>query len=166
MDLYFFLDCKFNCSFKLHNACCLGHNTKYIRVCELVVIIGRCPVSLSALSWPTVTLAMFGKFCLSIGFSIVYMFTAELYPTAVRNIGVGCASFSARIGGMLAPIISQLVRFRSLYHISSTILNCMNLDLTLKLYCQYMNEDVSSEDMNILTCHHTPMISDCRKYSR
>ena len=32
----------------------------------------------------------------------------ELYPTNVRNIGVGIGSMSGRIGGILAPQISKL----------------------------------------------------------
>ena len=53
---------------------------------------------------------MTGKFGISASFAIIYNFTAELYPTNIRNIGVGAGSFWARIGGILAPFISQLVR--------------------------------------------------------
>ena len=60
--------------------------------------------------WLVILLAMVGKFCISASFAIIYVFSAELYPTVVRNIGVGSGSFFARVGGITAPYIAQLVR--------------------------------------------------------
>ncbi|KUK13074.1 MAG: Major facilitator superfamily MFS_1 [Moorella sp. 60_41] len=34
---------------------------------------------------------------------VLYAYTPEMYPTAVRATGSGCASFSGRIGAVLAP---------------------------------------------------------------
>ncbi|XP_053364813.1 putative transporter SVOPL [Clarias gariepinus] len=49
----------------------------------------------------------------SMNFNVVYIYTAEVYPTAVRSIGMGfCTSFS-RIGGMIAPFIAQVLMSRS-----------------------------------------------------
>ena len=56
-----------------------------------------------------IVLAMIGKFCISASFAIIYVFSAELFPTVVRNIGVGAGSFWARIGGIIAPYIGALV---------------------------------------------------------
>ena len=55
------------------------------------------------------TLAMIGKFCISASFAIIYVFSAELFPTVVRNVGVGSGSFWARVGGVVAPYIGELV---------------------------------------------------------
>ncbi|XP_067247047.1 putative transporter SVOPL [Chanodichthys erythropterus] len=49
----------------------------------------------------------------SMNFNVVYIYTAEVYPTSVRSIGMGfCTSFS-RIGGMIAPFIAQVLMSRS-----------------------------------------------------
>ena len=60
-------------------------------------------------NWIIVTLAMIGKFCISASFAIIYVFSAELFPTVVRNVGVGSGSFWARVGGVVAPYIGELV---------------------------------------------------------
>jgi hypothetical protein len=41
--------------------------------------------------------------------SVIYNYTAELFPTVVRNSAVGLCSMSARMGGMLTPQITLLV---------------------------------------------------------
>ena len=39
---------------------------------------------------------LFGKFGASAGFSIVYQFTAELYPSEIRGTGMGMCSMFGR----------------------------------------------------------------------
>merc|ERR1711892_909646 len=51
-------------------------------------------------------LALAGKFFASGTFAIVYMYTAELYPTLIRSTAVGSCSLMARIGGMASPYIA------------------------------------------------------------
>ncbi|XP_067125125.1 organic cation transporter protein-like isoform X1 [Centruroides vittatus] len=41
------------------------------------------------------------------GLNVLYMFTSEMYPTVVRNIGVGSCVMMARIGGILAPFAKE-----------------------------------------------------------
>uniref|UniRef100_A0A8C1XZC3 SVOP-like n=1 Tax=Cyprinus carpio TaxID=7962 RepID=A0A8C1XZC3_CYPCA len=49
----------------------------------------------------------------SMNFNVVYIYTAEVYPTSVRSIGMGfCTSFS-RVGGMIAPFIAQVLMSKS-----------------------------------------------------
>ena len=45
----------------------------------------------------------------SMVFALAYLYTAELVPTAVRNVAVGAASTFARIGSMSAPYIVDLL---------------------------------------------------------
>ncbi|MBN3304524.1 SVOPL protein, partial [Amia calva] len=49
----------------------------------------------------------------AMNFSATYIYTAEVFPTAVRSIGMGvCTSFS-RIGGMIAPFVAQVLMAKS-----------------------------------------------------
>merc|ERR1712172_392096 len=56
-----------------------------------------------------VTLAMVGKFLIAGTFALAYLYTAELFPTPVRNVAVGGASTFARIGSMSAPYIVDIL---------------------------------------------------------
>ncbi|XP_033741750.1 uncharacterized protein LOC117328333 [Pecten maximus] len=56
----------------------------------------------------TVTLAMLGKVGAAAAFAVIYVWSAELYPTVVRNAGMGASSSCARIGSMIAPYIADL----------------------------------------------------------
>nr|XP_053631352.1 organic cation transporter protein-like [Cherax quadricarinatus] len=60
------------------------------------------------LSWLLITLAMAGKMCITASYAIIYMLTAEIFPTVVRNVGVGSSSMVARVGGALAPYVNLL----------------------------------------------------------
>ncbi|XP_072018665.1 organic cation transporter protein-like [Amphiura filiformis] len=51
---------------------------------------------------------MIGKFCAKASFCIVYIHSAEIYPTPVRSIGMGISSMASRVGGILSPLITVL----------------------------------------------------------
>ncbi|XP_045196377.2 organic cation transporter protein-like [Mercenaria mercenaria] len=53
----------------------------------------------------TLVLALIGRLCVTAAFSIVYIHSVELFPTVVRNAGMGGASVFARAGTMIAPYI-------------------------------------------------------------
>lgn len=54
-----------------------------------------------------VGLASIGVFGMAVSFPIVYLYGGEMFPTVVRNAGMGFASMLARIGSMSAPFVSQ-----------------------------------------------------------
>ncbi|KAF0313896.1 Organic cation transporter-like protein [Amphibalanus amphitrite] len=60
------------------------------------------------LEWLITTLALLGKFGAASAFSTMYLYTAELYPDALRAKGVGFASTSGRLGAIIAPFIADL----------------------------------------------------------
>lgn len=51
---------------------------------------------------------MVGKFFISGSYSIIYKYSAELFPTVVRSSGVGLGSMCASVSGALTPLISLL----------------------------------------------------------
>ncbi|XP_051949477.1 solute carrier family 22 member 13-like [Xyrauchen texanus] len=55
-------------------------------------------------------LAMVGKFGITASFAIIYIYSAELFPTVLRQTGIGVSSMFARMGGVLAPLINLLGR--------------------------------------------------------
>ncbi|OWF37560.1 Organic cation transporter protein [Mizuhopecten yessoensis] len=60
----------------------------------------------------TTVLALIGKLGSSAGFAIIYIYSAELFPTVLRNAAIGIFSCGARVGSMVAPLIadsSQLI---------------------------------------------------------
>ncbi|TDH04411.1 hypothetical protein EPR50_G00151300 [Perca flavescens] len=53
-------------------------------------------------------LAMVGKFGITASFAVIYVYTAEIFPTVLRQTGIGVSCMFARIGGVLAPVINML----------------------------------------------------------
>ncbi|XP_073955116.1 organic cation transporter protein-like isoform X1 [Choristoneura fumiferana] len=54
------------------------------------------------------TLGCTGLWGMSISFATVYLYAGELFPTVVRNSGVGLSSTVARVGSMVAPFVATL----------------------------------------------------------
>ena len=45
---------------------------------------------------------------LSATFGIIYVYSAEIYPTTTRAVGIGSSSVWARVGGIVAPYVGSL----------------------------------------------------------
>ncbi|XP_050466688.1 organic cation transporter protein [Cataglyphis hispanica] len=58
--------------------------------------------------WLIVCLAMIGKLAITSSYGAIYVFTAEQFPTVIRNVGLGASSTFARIGGVIAPYVNHL----------------------------------------------------------
>lgn len=59
--------------------------------------------------WPRVLLSAVVLIGMSLTFPTLYVFSGELFPTVVRNVGLGSSSMFSRIGSVLAPFINSLV---------------------------------------------------------
>lgn len=69
-------------------------------------------------------LALTAKFAISFTYNGIYIITAEMYPTVIRNSAVSFCQTFARLGAVLAPNFQLLVSLNilSLFsHISSFI---------------------------------------------
>lgn len=75
-------------------------------VCSIAVPLAE---SLSGKRWIKITLVMISKFSISATNGVLPMFTAELYPTLMRNLGVGASQVSAGIGLVCIPYLWTLV---------------------------------------------------------
>lgn len=63
----------------------------------------------SAYGGGIVASAVIGKMCIAAAFAGIYNYSAEIYPTVLRNSGTGLSSLFARIGSFCAPQIHLLV---------------------------------------------------------
>ncbi|XP_071754759.2 solute carrier family 22 member 13-like [Centroberyx gerrardi] len=88
------------------------------RICQAVVLFFGGSACLAILAIPkdlpvvVTVIAVLGKFAATASFSIVYVYTAELYPTGLRQNGLGLNSMCARVAGIFAP----LIRLLEVYH--------------------------------------------------
>ncbi|XP_017876340.1 organic cation transporter protein [Ceratina calcarata] len=87
-------------------------------VCTFMLIGGVCCVIASTIPTGTdiaatsiVTIVLFGKACIAGSFAVIYNYTAELFPTVVRNTALGIGSMCARLSGALTPMIMLLDSF-------------------------------------------------------
>ncbi|XP_023383298.1 solute carrier family 22 member 7 isoform X2 [Pteropus vampyrus] len=67
----------------------------------------RLLVSSEMVSWST-ALAVIGKGFSEAAFTTAYLFTSELYPTVLRQTGMGLTALVGRLGGSLAPLAALL----------------------------------------------------------
>uniref|UniRef100_A0A673T6I9 Solute carrier family 22 member 7 n=1 Tax=Suricata suricatta TaxID=37032 RepID=A0A673T6I9_SURSU len=68
---------------------------------------GRLLVTSEKGSWRT-ALAVMGKGFSEAAFTTAYLFTSELYPTVLRQTGMGLTALVGRLGGSLAPLVALL----------------------------------------------------------
>ena len=59
-------------------------------------------------------LALIGKCGIAGAFAITWLYSSELFPTVIRNSSMGASSLFARVGGIVAPYIANLVIIHSL----------------------------------------------------
>lgn len=76
--------------------------------CLAAALIPRDTVTGSLVATSVVFL---GKFCIAGSFAIIYNYSAELFPTVIRNTAVGVGSMCARLSATLTPLISLLDSF-------------------------------------------------------
>ncbi|XP_071974418.1 solute carrier family 22 member 6-A-like isoform X1 [Engystomops pustulosus] len=53
-------------------------------------------------------LAVFGKGCMASSFCCAYIYSSELFPTVIRQSGMGVVGMKARMGSMVAPLVLML----------------------------------------------------------
>ncbi|XP_075552309.1 organic cation transporter protein-like [Dermacentor variabilis] len=57
--------------------------------------------------WLSTTLVTVGKCCITASFAVIYLYSAEVFPTSHRNTAIGIGSMSARFGTVASPFIAS-----------------------------------------------------------
>ena len=65
--------------------------------------------------WIVNIITFIARMFISAQFSLMYLYTMEVYPTVIRAIAVGCASAMARIGAMITPFLAQVLIKQTFY---------------------------------------------------
>lgn len=100
--------------------------------------------------WLVVLLAMIGKLAITSSYGAVYVFTAEQFPTVIRNVGLGACSTFARIGGVIAPYINHLVSEFDRFNNSITPSIRSDDDIILWKLTGWSLAAISTRDIRIL----------------
>ena len=96
-----FVNKSFTESFRsLHGSSRLQHR---------VVFVNKSFTNLAGLYTALVAFSMCGKFFIAATFAVIYVYSAELFPTVVRQVGVGSSSMCARVSGIIQPQFGRLV---------------------------------------------------------
>lgn len=80
----------------------------------LMLIGGLCCIIAAYIEQGTTlatSIVMIGKFTIAGSFAVIYNYSAELFPTVVRNSAMGLGSMAARLSGALTPLITLLDSF-------------------------------------------------------
>ncbi|CAL8399272.1 unnamed protein product [Arctogadus glacialis] len=89
----------------------------------------------------TTVVASLGKFGSNAAYSVIYVYTAEIYPTTVRQSGLGINSMCGRIGAILAP----LIRLLQVYHPAIPMVLYGTIPLIGGLLCFLLPETLNME---------------------
>ncbi|XP_042255729.1 solute carrier family 22 member 13b [Thunnus albacares] len=117
------------------------------RICQTGALLFGGAACLGILAVPTdlpivvTVIAVLGKFAATASFSIVYVYTAELYPTTLRQNGVGLNSMFARVAGILAP----LIRLLDVYHYTIPMLIYGTIPIVAGGVCLLLPETLNVE---------------------
>jgi MFS family permease len=60
-------------------------------------------------AWTINLITFIARMFISAQFSLMYLYTMEVYPTVIRAMAVGCASSMARVGAMITPFLAQVL---------------------------------------------------------
>ncbi|KAF0313715.1 Solute carrier family 22 member 3 [Amphibalanus amphitrite] len=63
-----------------------------------------------ARDWPLLLLTLMARFCITTSFGVLYVFSAEVFPTVLRNTGVSSSSTCGRIGAIVAPFVADMAK--------------------------------------------------------
>uniref|UniRef100_A0A674J144 Major facilitator superfamily (MFS) profile domain-containing protein n=1 Tax=Terrapene triunguis TaxID=2587831 RepID=A0A674J144_9SAUR len=87
------------------------------------------------------TLAVIGKFAITASLYTSYVYCAELFPTVLRQTGLGLCSVSARVGGIISPLVGLLDK----YHPAISMVIFGSTPVTAGILCFLLPETCGKE---------------------
>ncbi|ETE65049.1 Solute carrier family 22 member 13, partial [Ophiophagus hannah] len=109
-------------------------------VCVMICVIPR------EFTLIVTVLTVIGKSAMAAAFSTAYLFSAEIFPTVVRHFGLGFCSMSARVAGILAPLLGMLAR----YHLAIPMFTCGSLALVAGMLCFFLPETCNKDLQDLI----------------
>ncbi|XP_005383792.1 PREDICTED: solute carrier family 22 member 13 isoform X2 [Chinchilla lanigera] len=113
-------------------------------------------------------LAMVGKLAMAAAFTISYVYAAELFPTIIRQTGIGLMSILSRIGGIITPLVTLLGE----YHVAFPMLIFGSLPIGAGLLCALLPETRGQslkdtmEDLEQRSCPRSPKAAPLEKETK
>ncbi|XP_008304254.1 solute carrier family 22 member 13-like [Stegastes partitus] len=117
------------------------------RICEACFLFFGGAACLVVLAVPrdlpvvVTVIAVVGKFSATASFTTAYVYAAELYPTVLRQNGIGLNSMCARVAGILAP----LIRLLEVYHYTIPMLIYGIVPIAAGGFCLLLPETLNVE---------------------
>ena len=104
-------------------------NIVFVKSKSHFLVLFANPIKLNILTSHYFQWLILGKFGAAAAFALIYLYTAELYPTEIRGTALGLCCMFARIGGFLAPqVICNIEGGIQIYSESS--MRCGHLRVT------------------------------------
>uniref|UniRef100_A0A8D2CX45 Solute carrier family 22 member 16 n=1 Tax=Sciurus vulgaris TaxID=55149 RepID=A0A8D2CX45_SCIVU len=76
-----------------------------VLVCGMLMVIPQ--ENQNGTIW-TIVVVMIGKFAIGSAFGLIYLYTAELYPTIIRSTAVGSGSMVCRVVSIMSPLSKEI----------------------------------------------------------
>ncbi|XP_056869271.1 solute carrier family 22 member 13-like isoform X2 [Takifugu flavidus] len=103
--------------------------------CLLVLVVPKdLPVVVTVI-------AVLGKYFVSAAFTTAFVYTAELYPTVLRQNGLGVNSVCARVAGILTPLVRPL----EVYHQSLPMMIYGITPIVAGFFCLLLPETIHTD---------------------
>jgi len=96
--------------------------------------------------WLTV-LSLCARFCVSGVYTIIYTYSTEVYPTVVRSNGLGLNSVCGRVGGMLFPVLIEILHEKINYFFAGLNIGALAIIFILpETYGKILTDNIPEEN--------------------
>ncbi|XP_060873417.1 organic cation transporter protein-like isoform X2 [Metopolophium dirhodum] len=107
---------------------------------------------------------LIGKFFVSALFSAIVLYVSELYPTTIRNTGIGILLTFSQIGSIIAPYIVEILGAKAWY-IPSTVCGTLGIFVSsLVLMLPETKKTVLPNTLEDMKNTNTAKLSNCFKF--